>query len=779
MAFTSLSDRLAQNRVPLVLAGPVLRRVEPDQVTVWIALREAQTVSLSVFAGGSGAGQPILTGQRATVEIGDNLHVVAVTAQVNSPVLSPGTLYSYDLDLGGTALDDAGGLKLTAGGRADLAYAGTTHPTFSLPLKDMAGVRLVHGSCRKAHAPGRDALTALDLMIEEAAKTASSFAQNRPHQLFLTGDQVYGDDVADAMLEMVTEAGKTLLGWEEIVPLTAKHPSEIKPGARQEVAEMGKLTSTEAKSHLMGLGEYYAIYLFAWADTIWPPATPQTGSQDERDGLALFKAGLPAVRRALANVPTYMIFDDHEVTDDWFLNRRWCVQGVPSAKKGGAAAHPLARRIIQNALLAYALFQAWGNTPDQFAVQGAGGAAGRALLQAATDWSRADGKSGPGKDALAEIEKRTGLAPALSPTDDALVKPAGALAWHYTVVLPGWPYEVIVLDSRTMRGYDHGRPSLAPAGLLSPAAFQAQLESLPAAPTGDGVTVVVAPAPVFGIPLIERLQGAQLPIGDVFTWDAEAWGLDEITLQRFISWLGTRRSRVVLLSGDVHYAFAARLAYWATHPYKQPALATMAMSVIAQLTSSALHNEAYGMLASDRQHRGGYNHYHLPSTAPPDDVKGWNVAPSTTDMKIGLEKRSFTWRDYRLKDPAVLHHSDKPPAGTFVNVLPDWRYTVVWLRGVKTTTLPAPTPINAFPGSPAQAVVKTAEFQKEYANALDDHLGRDVVGRNNIGELLFDWPAGAGPKQVRQRLWWTPHVNAEPAPITTHTISLDPDPPPP
>ena len=31
----------------------------------------------------------------------------------------------------------------------------------------------------------------------------------------------------------------------------------------------------------------------------------------------------PAVAQVLANTPTYMIFDDHEVADDWNLNGRW------------------------------------------------------------------------------------------------------------------------------------------------------------------------------------------------------------------------------------------------------------------------------------------------------------------------------------------------------------------------------------------------------------------------------------------------------------------------
>ena len=39
--------------------------------------------------------------------------------------------------------------------------------------------------------------------------------------------------------------------------------------------------------------------------------------------LTTFYDALPRVRRALANVPTYMIFDDHDVTDDWNISRAW------------------------------------------------------------------------------------------------------------------------------------------------------------------------------------------------------------------------------------------------------------------------------------------------------------------------------------------------------------------------------------------------------------------------------------------------------------------------
>src|SRR2546421_8538407 len=120
------------------------------------------------------------------------------------------------------------------------------------------------------------------------------------------------------------------------------------------------------------------MYLFAWSNVLWPQQIPNAGSSEEQHSVDDFRKTLPEVRRALANVPTYMILDDHEVTDDWFMNREWCNLVLE---------RELGKRIIQNALLAYALFQAWGNTPLQFSETDASGESGRELLQAAEAWN--------------------------------------------------------------------------------------------------------------------------------------------------------------------------------------------------------------------------------------------------------------------------------------------------------------------------------------------------------------------------------------------------------
>jgi hypothetical protein len=66
---------------------------------------------------------------------------------------------------------------------------------------------------------------------------------------------------------------------------------------------------------------------------------------------------LPKARRALANVPVYMMLDDHEVTDDWNLNPMW---------KDRVYTNPLGKTVLRNGILAYALFQGWGNDPEYF-----------------------------------------------------------------------------------------------------------------------------------------------------------------------------------------------------------------------------------------------------------------------------------------------------------------------------------------------------------------------------------------------------------------------------
>jgi hypothetical protein len=78
VSWTPLASRLAQ--LPLVLAGPILRQVTPQAVTVWVALQRAADVTLKVFESGN-EGTILLHATRKAVAIGKNLHIVAVIAR--------------------------------------------------------------------------------------------------------------------------------------------------------------------------------------------------------------------------------------------------------------------------------------------------------------------------------------------------------------------------------------------------------------------------------------------------------------------------------------------------------------------------------------------------------------------------------------------------------------------------------------------------------------------------------------------------------------------------
>jgi hypothetical protein len=231
------------------------------------------------------------------------------------------------------------------------------------------------------------------------AQTASN-AYARPHQLLLTGDQIYADDVSDAMSLMLSDAGDILLGWTEQYPsfngmqrpVTDLHP-ELRARLLHYVEGAGFTSSKEPLNyHLFGLGEYLTMYLFVWSDVLWPsgaatmPTFEELAAEFRRrisaidleelkgaieglpesrrepikkagDALQEFRKTLPMVRRTLANIPSYMIFDDHEVTDDWNMTRQFCSRVYGSE---------LGLRIIQNALVAYSLCQHWGNVPENF-----------------------------------------------------------------------------------------------------------------------------------------------------------------------------------------------------------------------------------------------------------------------------------------------------------------------------------------------------------------------------------------------------------------------------
>ncbi len=722
MPWTPLHHRL--NQLPLILAGPILRHTEASSVTVWLALRRACQVRLQIHATRNGeiVGPVLLQGQRSTVAVGVHLHIVAVTAQlpVSAPAasgLQSGQIYAYDLTFRGRHgqqdLHQDLRQALNSEGRAleTISYFDHGLPTFLLPPQEIDELKIAHGSCRKTHGGGIDALAILDDLIEQSAAQV----QQRPHQVFFTGDQIYGDDVADPWLFCLTDAGDTLLGWEEDLPinpepinpepspslpaLKAKH---LPPGERTNVAEqLAGFTaglpnkSDHVNSHLLSLGEYCAAYLFAWSPVLWPRASEFPSGQEryrdpkqiriwdqETQTLKNFFQPLWKVRRALANIPTYMVFDDHDVSDDWYLNQAWCERVLGK---------PLGRRVVQNALLAYALYQAWGNTPDQFVA----GKAGAALLQAAEVWS---GSKGTATRAAVLIARLVGL-----PEPDAKGMPQfrrdetvwildhhpEALRWHYRI--RSACHEVVVLDSRTWRGYPIGADNFAPPMLLSPTAFDQQIRQPLQRAAEPLTTLVIAPTNLIHLRIIDWVQELSLQQGKVFNYDVgDAWNLHKEALAELLAALFESRDRVIVLSGDIHYGFAARLNYWTKPDQVNQSSASGAANaaltqkaqaqVLIQLTSSAFKNAELKTQIIQTK---------LKSLAPepPQEWVGWHHLPELWE----LQTTAAGWRWLKLPPVSQLPliRQFRPAQGnddiTWIigardpESLPDWHYRIEWI----------------------------------------------------------------------------------------------------
>ncbi|MBD3882946.1 PhoD-like phosphatase [Phormidium tenue FACHB-886] len=794
MTWTPLSDRLAQ--LPLILAGPILRRVEPDAVTVWLALKHPGTVTLQVHEtrADSIMLQAVLSGSRTTVALGQFLHVVAVTASSKaSEKLQPGQVYAYDLmvqtDAAESPIPLQQALHSLAFPAVPISYFNHGLPTFSLPPARLSSLKIVHGSCRKPHGGEADTLPILDELIEQNAESAD----DRPHQLFLTGDQVYGDDVADALLWQLTDASETLLGWSEALP-TASYAgvdltaSRLRAGHRSVVAEewAGFTAGLHGKpecdrSHLFSLGEYAAIYLFVWSPVLWttlPTVAEINGTaaqakywDKEAGPLEEFVYTLWKVRRALANVSTYMIFDDHDISDDWNLNQAWCLQVLGK---------PMGQRVVQNGLLAYALFQAWGNTPDQFEP----GQVGEKLLQATADWVASGGTNLAAGKTIAQClglppqNPVTGLPELRLDGEVWVLAPASgtsstedcqSLQWHY--IVRGSCHEVVVLDTRTWRGYPAGEASpQAPPMLLSPSAFDLQIRwpltqtDRPQTPGTDSrivATFVVAPTNLISLRLIDWIQHWNLQQGTTFKNDVgDAWNINKVAFAKLLSVLFECRDCIIILSGDIHYGSAVRLEYWSHDDLQTDPHANIASQMLIQLTSSAIKNsEAKTRIV----------HTKLKSLLPEldQDWVGW-VQPKGSSEKPQGSRRPPRSGDKVIRRSAVW--------GWFTqSAPPDWRYRVHWLdrqpaqvfrRGVQWLK-PAARPkrwIDRF----------LTQFNRLWQNRWLQE-GKEVVGRNNIGVVCFPEQDQLHPHEVAQDLYWYPTWKRDRVVFSRFSASLAPE----
>ncbi|MGV0834681.1 alkaline phosphatase D family protein [Mycolicibacterium thermoresistibile] len=164
--------------------------------------------------------------------------------------------------------------------------------------------RVLFGSCRypKTGVDDVDNKLGHDALDRYAARMAQQPVDDWPDMLVLLGDQVYAD-------ELTPEARRQLTGRRRRKRTRTKRPPD----------------------EVVSFTEYERLYRHSWTD--------------------------PEIRWIMSTVPTAMIFDDHDIRDDWNTSGRW---------REEMKAQPWWRERIRAGLGSYWVYQHLGNlSPEQ------------------------------------------------------------------------------------------------------------------------------------------------------------------------------------------------------------------------------------------------------------------------------------------------------------------------------------------------------------------------------------------------------------------------------
>ena len=740
--------------LPLVLCGPIVRKVHYDNVSVWLAFKEEVTdIRLDVFDAVSPSTRLLSGTVSKPLKLGKSLFITLVTATSTGIKLSANRVHGYDV-----SFNHAGARKqfktpgVLKGGIESISYFPFRFPTFCLPADKLADLKIVHGSCRKPHGGRTDALRALDTMLQ----VNSAIVTERPQLLFLTGDQIYADDVSDILLYKINKAEKQLLGWQETLPKVYS-ASQLRHGNRKNIiAKTGNkniwkgfgarkitpddLTTTDADSHLIFFTEFLLMYLFTFSEVLWSDGMPSclemypeckqpknntearayvgklVPYQNQVLRLNSFVKSLPYVRKALANTSVLMIFDDHDITDDWFITREWSEVAL---LKGTTS-----RRYILNGLLAYALFQDWGNNPPKYASGDGARILGHLTLTNRNNYlSNVHQRANPYASALEAI-----VLPLVKDDRKNPKEPSSYLVnrirWDYRIDYNS--FNLFVLNTRTERQYFEKEK---PLGNL------VKLINTSGSFNPEKLAIVVSAAPVFGnIPMetkqdqvregkTDAVTGGAARYADLigtFEKDQEAWSFSGRGFGKLLDLL-SRFRRVLILSGDVHYSLTADVKLWRkTGPDKYQ------LTRIVQSTSSALKN------STSKTHYPANGNYGLEPNAN-TTYKRIKVIGNTIPAQ-----RFEEFNNPRFDDPQDYNPDRTRVKLESVKVDPSLQYSVKFVRsaGYSVAGLLA-TGIN---GS-AQAQTFTDR------PTIISPVSQTVVGKDNLVSISFS------PSSIVTSIW--------------------------
>ena len=517
-----------------VICGPFLRLVDSSQINVWFVSTKQLEVAVNVYENPTDQDAAQLLVQQSVdcVELGKHCFVYLVTVKPLSPACTENEYdvakpinwqnnveYGYDIAIDNDVVIEPHSL-----------ITGFCRYSFHIRSQIRS---VIQGSCRKPDHPSVDAFNGI----------AESFNDNpsqRADYLLMTGDQIYADDVAAPMLVAVQTLAKRLGLYTALDDLGDLTPAELSWTnsinerstllPKKDMQSRWKnfwygseiISARYHDNHLIGLNEFFACYLLTWSSKAWKLVEDavydaqdfvaqknQYAFDKDWQNLRGFIATLPDFELVLANVPTLMIFDDHDVTDDWNLSADW---------EEHIYGHELTRNMIKNALLSYAVFQSWGNAPEK----------NKGLIEA--------------------IKMQSG---ATDFSNKALAKQIFDFSdWNYEV---NSTPQIVVLDTRTHRWRSETNPK-NPSGLMDFPHLEEFERHLFKA---DGSILVVSPAPVFGVKSIEVVQKLCSMVGKELLVDVENWMAHQGSAKKLMNMLRHENApdEVIIMSGDVHYSF--------------------------------------------------------------------------------------------------------------------------------------------------------------------------------------------------------------------------------
>lgn len=565
--------------LPLLLAGPILRKTTATEVVLWVVTSVPLSGTTQLF--NAEQETPFYSSsldEQESIRVGTHAWVTLIHLQGEFPTNVP---LEYQIET------EQGSITELA---PHLIYEDTRTNNDSSRIEFKISTTadyILHGSCRNPHHPSKDSLVAAD------NKITNQTVLERPDMLMMSGDQIYADHVAGPTLDAIQQVIQLLglIGEElptdsqvnQINSSDALFESEyhlyqrhhLLPHHNTSDSLLDKLfpkrgipifSSTDCENHLVTLSEFIAMYLLVWSPTLWQcinrerlidndfkqadrQLTPAKQQQWRDESIIIddFVAGLPQVQRLFAHIPTYMIFDDHDVTDDWNLTVGW---------EHAVDQNRFATQVIGNGLAAYWMCQGWGNAPEKFSSEFIEQTKQLFSPVISSNESESSVENNDESNSESYVEKNGKNHGDLSENIDPqqhqqyLEMIDRFEEWHYTI---NTSPKVIVLDTRTRRWRSESRMN-KPSGLMDWEAlteFQHQL-------INQEKVVIVSAAPMFGVKFIETLQKMATTIGKPLMIDAENWMAHPGSANTLISIFTHTKTptNFVVLSGDVHYSFA-------------------------------------------------------------------------------------------------------------------------------------------------------------------------------------------------------------------------------